>query len=109
VLIQTAVTLVLVVVVGGWFYSWRTSTLDAEAAAVTSVAVVGGAGTSAGSTGALTTTTGAAPAKASPLGDMTTFIAITQDTLDMLSVGSSPTPRRASLTSSRRGTTPRPP
>jgi uncharacterized membrane-anchored protein len=70
-MIQTAVTLVLVVVVGGWFYTWRSSALDAEAAAATT-------------TTAASTTPSAA---ASPLGDMTQFVTITQDTLDKLTAG----------------------
>lgn len=69
-LIQTLVVLVLVVVVGGWFYSWRTGTLNAEAAAPISV-----------------TQSGSAQFKPSPLGDMTEFITITQDTLNLLNAG----------------------
>ena len=69
-MIQTAVTLLLVVVVGGWFYTWRSSALDAEAAAVT--------------TSATSSTAGAA---VSPLGDMSVFITIAQDTLDKLTAG----------------------
>jgi len=69
-MIQTAVTLVLVVVVGGWFYTWRSNALDAEAAAAT--------------TSVSSATNGVA---ASPLGDMTQFVTITQDTLDKLTAG----------------------
>jgi len=95
VLIQTVVTLVLIVVVGGWFYMWRTNTLDAEAAAATPATVATGtstgtsAGTSAGTaSGTVPTSTGAAaPVKASPLGDMSAFIVISQDTLGMLNAG----------------------
>ena len=64
-LIQTVVVLVLVVVVGGWFYVWRTNTLNAEAALPAT-----GVG-----------------AHASPLGDMSSFITITQNTLDLLNAG----------------------
>jgi hypothetical protein len=58
-----------VVVVGGWFYTWRSNALDAEAAAAT------------------TTTSTTTSASASPLGDMTQFVTITQDTLDKLTAG----------------------
>jgi uncharacterized membrane-anchored protein len=70
VLIQTAVTLVLVVVLGGAFYAWRTNTLNAEAAAVTTTA-----------------SAAATTSAASPLGDMSAFTVITQDTLDKLNAG----------------------
>jgi uncharacterized membrane-anchored protein len=69
-LIQTAVTLVLIIVLGGWFYSWRSNALDAEAAA-----------------GVAATTATSATATASPLGDLTAFVTITQDTLDKLTAG----------------------
>jgi uncharacterized membrane-anchored protein len=75
-LIQTIVTLVIVVVVGGAFYAWRTNTLDAEAAAVTAAPAA-----SAGTAGATT------PVATSPLGDMTAFVVITGDTLDKLNAG----------------------
>jgi uncharacterized membrane-anchored protein len=68
-MIQTAVTLVLVVVLGGAFYTWRTNALNAEAALPAP---------------ASSTTTAVA---ASPLGDMSAFIVITQDTLDLLNAG----------------------
>ena len=85
----------LVVVVGGWFYMWRTNTLNAEAAATTPVTVATGTstGTSPGaSTGttsdsAATASGAVAPVKASPLGDMSAFIVISQDTLGMLNAG----------------------
>jgi hypothetical protein len=84
-LIQTVVTLVLVVVVGTWFYVWRTNMLNAEAAVPVTVAA---ASSTAGTTTATGTSTGAANAgKASPLGDMTPFIVISQDTLAMLDAG----------------------
>jgi uncharacterized membrane-anchored protein len=67
-MIQTAVTLVLVVVLGGAFYAWRTSALNAEAVAIT-------------------TATGTTAVATSPLGDMSAFIVITQDTLDLLTAG----------------------
>ena len=70
-MIQTAVTLVLVVVVGGAFYAWRTNALNAEAAALAPAAATG-QGTAA---------------TASPLGDMSEFVVITQDTLDLLTAG----------------------
>lgn len=70
-MIQTAVTLVLVVAVGGWFYAWRSNALEAEAAASVTT-------TTASTTGG---------AAASPLGDMSEFIVITQDTLGKLTAG----------------------
>ena len=75
-LIQTIVTLVIVVVVGGAFYVWRTNTLDAEAAALTPAPAA-----SAGTAGTTT------PVATSPLGDMTAFVVITGDTLDKLNAG----------------------
>ncbi len=68
-MIQTIVTLVLVVVLGGAFYAWRTSALNAEATAATPAPAASSA------------------VAASPLGDMSAFIVITQDTLDMLNAG----------------------
>jgi uncharacterized membrane-anchored protein len=70
-IVQTAVTLALVVVLGGAFYAWRTHVLDAEAAALTPATAAGHS----------------AVAAASPLGDMSEFIVITQDTLDLLTAG----------------------
>ena len=70
-LVQTVVTLVLVVVLGGAFYAWRTNTLNAEAAALAPATTSG--------SGVVATT--------SPLGDMSAFVVITQDTLDLLSAG----------------------
>lgn len=76
-MIQTAVVLVLVVVLGGAFYAWRVSALNAEAAAFSPAPVASGAAA----------TSGGAAAGSSPLGDMTQFIVITQDTLDLLNAG----------------------
>ena len=64
-LVQTVVVLVLVVVVGGGFYAWRTNALDTEASTALSQQET----------------------KASPLGDMGAFIAISQDTLGMVDAG----------------------
>ena len=76
-LIQTGVVLVLVVVLGGAFYAWRTNALNAEAAAVPAVVASGS-----------TSSSSAAPSTpASPLGDMSAFITITQDTLSLLDAG----------------------
>jgi len=75
-MIQTAVTLVLVIVIGGAFYSWRTSALDAEAA----LQVPANSAPAGGPEAAI-------PAVASPLGDMSAFVVITQDTLDKLKAG----------------------
>ncbi|MEI7629765.1 MAG: hypothetical protein WCJ73_01265 [Actinomycetes bacterium] len=68
-MIQTLVTLVLVVVLGGAFYVWRTNTLNAEAALPA------------------TPSSTTAAVDASPLGDMSEFTVITQDTLDMVTAG----------------------
>ena len=70
-LIQTVVVLVLVVVVGGGFYVWRTNVLNAEAADVT----------------ASSSQSGSASGTTSPLGDMTAFVTITKDTLNLLNAG----------------------
>lgn len=75
-LIQTVVVLAIIVIGGGAFYVYRTNQLNAEAADVTVVAAPSGAASGA-----------AAPAATSPLGDMTAFITITQDTLDLLNTG----------------------
>ncbi len=70
VLVQTVVTLVLIVVSFTAFYAWRTNTLNAEAAALTP-----------------TTSAGTSQGAAYPLGDMTAFVTITSDTLDLLNTG----------------------
>lgn len=82
-LVQTVVVVGLFVVVGVAFYAIRSNQLDAEAAALdaptqTTVTTTGG-------TGANATTAPAAPV--TPLGDMTAFVTITQDTLDLLNQG----------------------
>ena len=64
-LIQTAIVVLVFVVGGGAFYAYRTSVLNNEAATV--------AASNVGS--------------ASPLGDLTPFITITQDSLDLLNSG----------------------
>jgi len=74
-MIQTAVTLVLVVVLGGAFYAWRTNALNNEAALPVATAAADG---SAPGTNAVAT---------SPLGDMSVFTTITQDTLGLLTAG----------------------
>ena len=76
--IQTVVVLVIVVVVGGAFYAWRTNSLNAEAAAVAPAPTASSASSNS-------STQPAAPA--SPLGDMTAFITITQDTASLLNAG----------------------
>jgi len=87
-LVQTVVVVVLTVVVGGWFYMWRTSSLNAEAAAPVPVPVASASAPAGGSTASNGATVAApAPVKVSPLGDMTSFTAITRDTLDMLIAG----------------------
>ena len=79
-LIQTIVTLVLVVALGGAFYAWRSNALNAEAAAIAPTSVTSGAPADPGST----------TVASSPLGDMTAFITISQDTLDLLDAGRQP-------------------
>ncbi len=69
-LIQTVVVLVLIVVVGGWFYTWRTNTLNAEAADVPDAAQAASASN-----------------PSAPLGDMSAFVAISRDTLNLLNAG----------------------
>ena len=76
--IQTVVVLVIVVVVGGAFYAWRTNSLNADAAAVAPAPTASSASSNS-------STQPAAPA--SPLGDMTAFITITQDTASLLNAG----------------------
>ncbi len=61
-LVQTVVVLALFVIVGGTFYAVRTNTLDAQAAAI-------------------------GDQTAFPLGDMSQYVIITQDTLSLLESG----------------------
>lgn len=70
VIVQTVVTVLLIASLGGAFYVWRSRALDAEAATL--------------APGVSSVTSGAADSAGSPLGDMSAFIAITQDTLDLL-------------------------
>ncbi len=69
-LVQTAVVLGLFVIVGGGFYVWRTAQLQAEASITAPAAGAGSAQTAT-----------------SPLGDMSQFVTITQDTLGLLDAG----------------------
>ncbi len=69
-LLQTAIVVVALVVVGGTAYQLRTATLDAEAAETTTASVADGSGVGS-----------------SPLGDMSSFRTISQDTLDLLDAG----------------------
>ena len=89
-LIQTVVVLAIVVIGGGVFYAWRSSALDAEAAtpdsSLSSAASVSAAVGSAQPTAAGTASAGPTY-RPSPLGDMTSFIVITQDTLALLNSG----------------------
>jgi uncharacterized membrane-anchored protein len=71
---QTVVVVCLVVIVGGSAYHVRKATLQDEAAADTPSEAVAGPG-------------GSTPVAHSPLGDMTKFRVITQDTLDLLTAG----------------------
>lgn len=72
-MVQTVVVVALVAVVGTTFYVWRSNALDAEAALPAPAA-----------------TSGAAAATGSPLGDVSAFVAISQDTLDLLKAGKQP-------------------
>jgi len=93
-MIQTAVTLVLVVVLGGAFYAWRTNALNNEAALPVATAAADG---SAPGTNAVAT---------SPLGDMSVFTTITQDTCSP--PVNRPRQRHGSPTWNPHGTTPKP-
>ncbi|MHA6622383.1 COG4705 family protein [Pseudonocardia sp. DLS-67] len=75
---QTAVVVSLIVLAGATGYFWRTSALAAETSDTTS-----------DTTAAQPATAGAqaAPAPHSPLGDLSTFRVITQDTLGLLDSG----------------------
>ena len=84
VLIQTAVVVALVVVVGSIFYSWRTATLDAEAALPAPTSTTPAAPGSSASPGS---TAGGTATRPSPLGDVSAFIVIAQDTLTLLDAG----------------------
>jgi len=72
--VQTAVVLVVLLAVGGIGYAARTSALVSGVAPAAGGTVAGGAGVSAGS-------------GASPLGDLSSFRVITQNTLDLLNSG----------------------
>lgn len=83
---QTLTVLALVLAVGGTGYALRKSALDAEAAAPADTGSVAapaqpasGVGTGAGA--------GAVVKRVSPLGDLSAFRVITQDTLDTLNAG----------------------
>ena len=76
---HTAVVVLLFLIAGGTGYSVRHAALQADTAAVTNDVVA------SVSTGATSTTQALAPA--SPLGDMSIFRKITQDTLDKLAAG----------------------
>ena len=89
-LIQTVVVLAVIVIGGGAFYTWRSSVLDAEAATpdsgISTAPSVSGTVGSSQPTAAGTASAGPT-FRPSPLGDMTSFIVITQDTLAKLSSG----------------------
>ncbi len=74
---QTAAVVALVLLVSGVGYAVRVSALQADAAAPAAVSVAGQPSTRGGSV----------HAPASPLGDLSSFRSITQDTLDLLSTG----------------------
>jgi hypothetical protein len=89
-LIQTVVVLAIVVIGGGAFYAWRSSVLDAEAA--TPDSSVSSAASGSEAVGSSQPTAAGSPAvgptyRPSPLGDMTSFIVITQDTLALVNSG----------------------
>ncbi len=84
-LVQTAVVVGLFVVVGCGFYAVRSHQLDQEAAAF-SPAPMGGEATASGASPGITLPA-QPPAPTSPLGDVSSFATIAQDTLDLLSAG----------------------
>ncbi len=99
-LVQTVIVIVLIVVVGLVGYRWRVNALDAEVAAVAPAAVPAAStavptaptGASSGvpapvSSGAPSPLAASASLAPSPLGDLTPFVTITQDTLGMLEAG----------------------
>ena len=97
-LVQTAVVVLIAVVGGGAFYAWRTADLNAAAAEpVAAPVVVASAGSApespqdspAAATSSTTSST-ALVLRPSPLGDMSVFVTITQDTLTMLEAGDQP-------------------
>lgn len=73
-MVQTAVALALVTLLGTGFYVVRSNQLDAEAALPAPIATGSSAGAAAG-------------APVSPLGDLTAFITISKDTLTLLDAG----------------------
>lgn len=81
---QTVAVVALVLVAGGTGYVWRSSALAADASADPTIAVGPAAG--AAPAGA-SSSDGGRPAARSPLGDLSTFRGITQDTLDLLDTG----------------------
>ena len=85
-LVQTAVVIALFVVGGGAFYAWRSSVLDAEAAvpAPTPSSVSAQPGVPASQPQSAASAGATAAFRPSPLGDMSAFIVISQDTLALL-------------------------
>ena len=85
-LVQTAVVIALFVVGGGAFYAWRSSVLDAEAAvpAPTPNSVSAQPGVPASQPQSAASAGATAAFRPSPLGDMSAFIVISQDTLALL-------------------------
>ena len=85
-MVQTAVVIALFVVGGGAFYAWRSSVLDAEAAvpAPTPSSVSAQPGVPASQPQSAASAGATAAFRPSPLGDMSAFIVISQDTLALL-------------------------
>jgi uncharacterized membrane-anchored protein len=81
---QTVVVVSLILVAGGVGYFWRVSALveDTSADSATAAPSTPGSGQSASPAPA-----GSRPAPRSPLGDLSTFRVITQDTLNLLNAG----------------------
>ncbi|GAA3109975.1 hypothetical protein GCM10010464_86040 [Pseudonocardia yunnanensis] len=83
-LVQTVIVVSLILILGGASYFWRTSVLAEDAAATSPTAAPAAVGT--GPIGQVPPA-GAQPALASPLGDLSKFRTITQDTMNLLNSG----------------------
>jgi uncharacterized membrane-anchored protein len=84
---QTVVVVALVLLVAGAGYAWRTSSLRAATTDPAIVVQAGPVDARSGSAAGPPAGGGQQPAQRSPLGDLSTFRAITQDTLDRLNAG----------------------
>jgi uncharacterized membrane-anchored protein len=84
---QTVVVVALVLLVAGAGYAWRTSSLRAATTDPAIVVQAGPVDARSGSAAGPPAGGGQQPAQRSPLGDLSTFRVITQDTLDRLNAG----------------------